>query len=195
MHRKVNAMIIQILILSFLIYSCRPKTIHADLSDCPLSTGFDFPVGIPDAKGYYNAQKFTENDHLGDDWNGSGGGNTDLGDSVFAASEGKVIFAEDVYGGWGNIVIIAHNTGTNESPEYIQSMYAHLDEIETSENNLVDRGQFIGTIGTAHEKYPAHLHFEIRSDVEMGIGGGYSSDTTGYLNPTKFILNHREIIR
>ena len=31
---------------------------------------FDFPVGKPDAVGYYNAQEFTENDHLGEDWNG-----------------------------------------------------------------------------------------------------------------------------
>ncbi len=29
--------------------------------------GFDFPVGKPNAKGYYNAQKFTENYHLGKD--------------------------------------------------------------------------------------------------------------------------------
>ena len=34
------------------------------------TSGFDFPVGKPDAVGYYNAQEFTENDHLGEDWNG-----------------------------------------------------------------------------------------------------------------------------
>lgn len=187
---------VSISILLILFSSCnRPRTIHADLSDCPLSSGFDFPVGIPDAKGYYNAQKFTQNNHLGDDWNGTGGGNSDLGDSVFAASEGKVIFAKDVHGGWGNIIIIAHNIGNKNSPEYVQSMYAHCNEIKTEENKIVKRGELIATIGTAHGKYPAHLHFEVRTDFEMGIAGGYSSDTTGYTDPTKFILRNREIIR
>jgi hypothetical protein len=35
------------------------------------------------------------------------------------------------------------------------------------------------------------LHFEMRSDNNLGIGGGYSSDTTGYLDPTNFINAHR----
>ncbi|MBL4587064.1 MAG: hypothetical protein JKX84_08430, partial [Flavobacteriales bacterium] len=30
-----------------------------------ISDGFDFPVGPPDAKGYYNAQPFGKNEHLG----------------------------------------------------------------------------------------------------------------------------------
>ena len=42
----------------------------------PVSDGFDFPVGPPDAKGYYDAQSFGKNRHLGSDWNGVGGGNT-----------------------------------------------------------------------------------------------------------------------
>ncbi len=34
------------------------------LALCPLSDAFDFPVGKPDAKKYYNAQKFGKNAHL-----------------------------------------------------------------------------------------------------------------------------------
>jgi len=49
----------------------------------------------------------------------------------------------------------------------------------------------IGTIGTANGSYLAHLHFEIRDDLELPIGGGYSSDIEGYLNPTEFIKEHR----
>jgi len=52
---------------------------HQDYS----SDGFDFPIGKPNARGYYNAQKFQENNHLGDDWNGVGGGNSDLGDAIY----------------------------------------------------------------------------------------------------------------
>jgi hypothetical protein len=43
---------------------------------------FDFPAGKPDGEGYYNAQGFGKNNHLGADWNGNGGGNTDLGDTI-----------------------------------------------------------------------------------------------------------------
>jgi murein DD-endopeptidase MepM/ murein hydrolase activator NlpD len=73
-----------------------------------ISNGFDFPVGKPDAKGYYNAQKFGENMHLGDDWNGLGGGDSDLGDSIYAISNGYIEEAKDYDGGWGNVISIVH---------------------------------------------------------------------------------------
>ena len=47
------------------------------------------------------------------------------------------------------------------------------------------------TIGTANGAYIAHLHFEIRNKPDMRIGPGYSTDTTGYLNPAKFIKDNR----
>src|SRR5262245_17826827 len=74
----------------------------------PLADSFDFPVGPPDAAGYRDAQAFGENDHLGEDWNGLGGGDTDLGDPVYSAANGLVLFAEDIGGGWGNVVRVAH---------------------------------------------------------------------------------------
>lgn len=74
----------------FLFFSCSSPDKNEDLTEfknnCPLSDGFNFPIGKPDAKGYYNAQKFGENNHLGDDWNGNGGGNSDLGDEVFSCA-------------------------------------------------------------------------------------------------------------
>lgn len=160
--------------------------------DCPVSSGFDFPVGKPMANGYYNAQKFGENNHLGEDWNGNGGGNTDLGDPVFSISEGIVFFAEDLKGGWGNVIRVLHNFGTKESPVWYESVYAHLDTILIKVGQKIDRGEKIGTIGTAHGKYKAHLHLEIRDKVGMDIGPGYSKNKEGYLDPTQFILGNRK---
>ncbi|HEU0033942.1 MAG TPA: M23 family metallopeptidase [Kofleriaceae bacterium] len=153
------------------------------VTDVPPCDGFDFPVGPPDAIGYYDAQPFGRNDHLGNDWNGNGGGNTDLGDPVFAAASGVVIEAIDIGGDWGNVVRIVHACG-------VESVYAHLDLVNVVRGATVMRGQLIGTIGTAHGTYPAHLHFELR-DRPLPLGGGYDDDTTGYLDPTAFIRAHR----
>ncbi|AXG70992.1 lipoprotein NlpD [Kordia sp. SMS9] len=152
-----------------------------------VSKSFDFPVGKPNAKGYYNAQKFTENNHLGDDWNGTGGGNTDLGDPIYAIGNGYVKAAENVGGGWGNVIRIVHKYKGN----YYESLYAHCDRISIKKGSFVTKGTQIGTIGNADGAYYAHLHLEIRDNIFMELGGGYRTDTTGFINPTTFINSNR----
>lgn len=154
----------------------------------PVAKSFDYPVGKPDAKGYYNAQPFGENLHLGDDWNAVTGGNTDIGDPIYAIANGLVKMAENIYGGWGNVVIIEHRLLNGKR---IESLYAHCDEIKVTEGQIVSRGDEIATIGNAGGIYLAHLHFEIRDEIDMGVGGGYSPDTEGYVDPTAFIKAHR----
>jgi murein DD-endopeptidase MepM/ murein hydrolase activator NlpD len=154
------------------------------------SDGFDFPVGKPDAKGYYNAQPFMKNTHLGDDWNGRGGGNTDLGDPVYAIATGYVTQAADLGGGWGNVVRIVHKT-KGAKWKYVESLYAHCDKIMAEKGSFVARGAKIGTIGNNKGMYWAHLHLELRHMPDLPLGGGYSSDTTGYSDPTDFIKKHR----
>lgn len=169
-----------------------PQIMDIPIAAIPISNGFDFPVGPPDAKGYYNAQGFQgETTHLGEDWNGVGGGNTDLGDPVYAIANGIVALAEDWGGGWGNVLRVFHNIGSADKPNIIESFYAHLDTMIVQEMDSLKRGQQIGTIGDAYGAYPAHLHFEMRWKAGMLDGGGYSEDTTGFLNPTKFIKAHR----
>ena len=152
-----------------------------------ISNGFDFPVVKPNAKGYYNAQRFQENNHLGDDWNGVGGGNSDLGDSIYAIANGYISEVKDYRGGWGNVVRIVHlHKGT-----LYESLYAHCDSILVNSNQFIKKGEQIATIGNCNGNYYAHLHLEIRDSVNLEIGGGYSSDTLGYLDPTKFINTNR----
>jgi murein DD-endopeptidase MepM/ murein hydrolase activator NlpD len=155
--------------------------------------GFDFPVGKPDASNYFNAQAFGENAHLGEDWNGNGGGNTDLGDPVYSTANGLVTFTEDVCCGWGNIVRIVHKIPNHPDYNYVESFYAHLHNINVKNGQFVKRGQQIGTIGTANGRYRAHLHFEMRDKIDMPIGQGYSEDKTGYFSPTPFINKNRPL--
>lgn len=164
------------------------ESIQIEFKDDFITDGFDFPVGKPDGSGYYNAQGFGKNNHLGDDWNGSGGGNSDLGDSIFSTANGYVKFAEDVQGGWGNVIRILHKLPDGT---FVESLYAHCDEIKVKQGDWLKRGDLIGTIGTANGIYYAHLHFEIRTDVSLGIGAGYSSDQTGYIDPSEFIRKNR----
>ncbi len=172
-----------------------PLTREYFLRECPLSDGFDFPVGPPDAKKYYDAQPFGKNYHLGEDWNGRGGGNTDLEDPIYSISTGIVTYTGDVGGGWGKIVRILHNAGTEEEPRYVESLYAHFTEMHVAINQVVEKGEQIGTMGNCDGRYWSHLHFELRKTPFMGIGGAYGADKMGYLNPTRFINKHRTIVR
>lgn len=157
----------------------------------PLADGFDFAVGAPDGAGYHDAQPFGgAAAHLGEDWNGAGGGDTDLGDPVAAIAAGRVTFAADIGGGWGNVVRIAHVYRDRGARHEVESLYAHLDRVQVTPGEVVARGQLIGTIGTAHGHYLAHLHLELRAAIGLPLGGGYGAPA-GQLAPTPFIAAHR----
>lgn len=156
----------------------------------PVAVRFDFPAGTENGGLVYNAQKFWAMNekrgghHTGDDLNGIGGMNTDLGDPVFAVADGLVVFAGESTPGWGNVVVVAH-TGPDGKP--LQSLYAHLDKIEVARGGLIARGGKVGTVGTANGYYPAHLHFEMRSGDGVDLGGGYANQPMDLLNPAETI--------
>src|SRR5437660_12654792 len=162
-----------------------------ELESIPTATHFDFPLGNENGAMAYNAQHFTENKHLGDDLNGIGGENSDLGDPIYAIADGRVLLARDVGSGWGNVIIILHAIEENGARRYVQSYYGHCDEILVDAGNDVRRGQQIATVGTANGQYFAHLHFEMREFITPFIGPGYREKTDGWLNPSDFIAKHR----
>ncbi len=157
--------------------------------------GFDFPVGWPEAVGYNKARGFRPNGHLGEDWNGNGGGNTDLGDPVYAVGNGLVMWARDVHMGWGNVVIIRHGFREPDGrPGVVDTLYGHLNTILVRENQPVSRGQQIATIGDNHGMYDAHLHFEVRKNLFIGMNrSAYARDFSNYYDPTEFIQSHRHL--
>lgn len=156
----------------------------------PKAVRFDPPMGSEHGALVYNAQKFWEMNekrggrHTGDDLNGIGGMNTDLGDPVFAVADGRVVYAGEPSPGWGKVVVVAHKTPDGRS---IQSMYAHLHRIEAAIGQLVARGGRIGTVGTANGFYPAHLHFEMRASDGVDIGGGYAAHPFNRVDPAATI--------
>src|SRR5207253_10891366 len=64
-----------------------------ELGSLPAAKRFDFPLGSEHGALVYNAQRFTENHHLGDDLNGIGGGNCDLGESIYSVADCRVFLA------------------------------------------------------------------------------------------------------
>ena len=64
-----------------------------EVSTLPMATRFDMPMGSEHGAFTYNARSFRIQRHLGDDLNGIGGGNSDLGDPVYAAAAGRVVLS------------------------------------------------------------------------------------------------------
>jgi hypothetical protein len=164
-----------------------------DTASVRMADGFGLPVGLDNGKKYYKARGMRPNGHLGEDWNGVGGGNTDLGDPVYATANGLVVYARDFRSGWGNVVIVRHAYSERGDIRYVDSLYGHLDRLMVKEGQRVDRGDKVGTIGTAHGQYPAHLHFEMRKDIRIGMYRSmFPRDYRSYFDPTQFVLTHQQ---
>jgi hypothetical protein len=156
--------------------------------------GFDMPVGKPNAEGYYRSRGLIIGRHMGDDWNGNGGGNTDLGAPVYSTAHGLVVYARDARMGWGKTVIVRHVYWEGGKWNYADSLYTHLHQIFVREGQQVIRGQLLGSIGTNRGMYTAHLHFEIRKNLRIGINqGSYRKDLSNYYRPYEFILGRRNL--
>ena len=91
-----------------------------------------------------------------------------MGDPVYAAAAGKVVYAGSGLLGYGNLIIINHNQ------EYL-SAYAHNSRILATENDNVNVGQKIAEIGNSGAARTM-LHFEIRKDGKP-------------VNPLKYLPN------
>ena len=112
-----------------------------ELASLPIAARFDFPLGSENGALAYNAQRFTENRHLGDDLNGIGGENSDLGDPVYCVADGRVVLARDGGAGWGNVVIVLHVYLENGERKYLQSYYAHVDKMLVHPGERLREGQ------------------------------------------------------
>ena len=161
-----------------------------------LADGFDYPVGKPDGKGYYKARGLIPYAHAGDDWNGNGGGDTDLGDPVYVIGHGVVVYSEYYGGGFGHSVIVRHAyREKNGQIAFVDSLYTHLKTRLVKEGKQVTRGQQVGTIGKGPgNMYDAHLHFEIRKDLRVGMRSRmFPLTLKTYHQPELFIKVNRSL--
>jgi len=80
------------------------------------------------------------------------GGN--VGDPVYAANDGQVVYSGSGLRGYGKLVIIKH------TDDFV-SAYGHNNEILVTQGQAVKRGQRIADLGMTDAPTP-RLHFEIR---------------------------------
>jgi murein DD-endopeptidase MepM/ murein hydrolase activator NlpD len=106
-----------------------------------------------------------------------------------------VTFARDVRYGWGNVVIIRHvYQGRDRQIRVIDSLYGHLLDVNVREGQHVRKGDQIGTMGSNNGMYYAHLHFEIRKNLRLGMRrSDFKRDFSNYYDPTNFINLHRSL--
>jgi len=76
------------------------------------------------------------------------------GDPVLAAADGRVVYAGAGLRGYGNLVIIKHNS------TYLTA-YAHNQTLLVKDDQAVRRGQKIAEMGST-DADSVRLHFEIR---------------------------------
>ena len=174
-----------------------PSDMVGPVVNVRLADGFDYPVGKPNAVGDHKARGLTPNGPLGDDWNGDGMGDSDLGDPVYSIGAGVVVLAGNMHMGWGNVVMVRHcfrEPSDGNAIHVVDSLYGHVDQMLVREGQSVARGQQVATIGTAFGLYEAHLHFEVRKNINIGMyRSQFARDYSNYYNPTDFVEAHRSL--
>jgi hypothetical protein len=86
--------------------------------------------------------------HFGIDLSGS------LGDAIYAADNGVVVYAGWNNWGYGYVVVIDHGAGW-------QTLYAHMSVIGVGCGQSVYQGSVIGAYGSTGNSSGPHLHFEM----------------------------------
>ncbi|MBE9474287.1 MAG: M23 family metallopeptidase [Chloroflexi bacterium] len=81
----------------------------------------------------------------------------DLGEPMWAADSGVVVYAGWNNFGYGNMVVIDHGNGW-------QTAYAHMEVVGVICGQSVFQGTLIGTIGSTGNSSGPHIHFEMLHD-------------------------------
>jgi murein DD-endopeptidase MepM/ murein hydrolase activator NlpD len=80
----------------------------------------------------------------------------EMGEPIWAAADGDVIYADDALRKYGNMVILRHPGGW-------MTAYAHTSSITVKKGDHVLQGQLIAYVGTSGGVKTPQLHFVLRS--------------------------------
>ena len=109
----------------------------------------------PTNKHYLSGFDYSEKtNHRGIDLAGS------LGEGVYAADAGVIVYSGWNNYGYGNMIMIDHGNG-------FQSLYAHLSELYRGCGQSVGQGEGIGAIGSTGSSSGPHLHFELMAGIKV----------------------------
>ncbi|WP_233191601.1 murein hydrolase activator EnvC [Sporosarcina sp. P18a] len=97
------------------------------------------------------------------------------GTPVVAAGDGVVSYTGSMEG-FGNVIMITHSV----KGQIMTTVYAHLSSIGTSSGQSVDKGQFIGAVGSTGFSTGPHLHFEVHV-------GNFSATGPSAVNPLHYV--------
>ncbi len=92
-----------------------------------------------------------------------------VGTPVFAAADGRVVYAGAAIRGYGNLVVLKHAGD-------LLTAYAHNSVLLVSQGQSVRAGDRIALVGQSGHATGPHLHFEVRS-------GQIPRDPMSYLPP------------
>jgi murein DD-endopeptidase MepM/ murein hydrolase activator NlpD len=92
-----------------------------------------------------------------------------VGTPVFAAADGRVVYAGAAVRGYGNLIVLKHAGD-------LLTAYAHNSVLLVSQGQSVRAGDRIALVGQSGHATGPHLHFEVRS-------GQIPRDPMSYLPP------------
>ena len=102
------------------------------------------------------------------------GGGVQVGDPIYAAADGVIIYSNYNDGGYGNMVMIDH--GTDSNGVKIITLYGHGNKLLKNVGDVVKKGDIIMELGSTGNSTGPHVHFEVR---ENGVA----------VDPKKYLSN------
>jgi murein DD-endopeptidase MepM/ murein hydrolase activator NlpD len=79
----------------------------------------------------------------------------DEGEPIYASAVGRVIYADNRMHGYGNVVIVRHDSK-------MTTLYAHNQSLKVRLGETVGQGQVIALLGSTGHSTGPHVHFEMR---------------------------------
>lgn len=132
---------------------CGPKNETSSSSTTAVNSGFMKPT----YSGYVTCEYYCYADHIGIDV-----ASDNSTEPIYPVAPGTVISVqpESTSGGFGNLVVIMHQTPTG----LVFSYYGHMSSISVSEGQEVGYETQVGNMGNTGNSTGAHLHLEIIPD-------------------------------